>query len=498
MITSVDGVKPVWEPLPKQQVALSCPAFELLYGGSKGGAKTNYLVTCAAPLLQLAHKKWLATGVKQYKCRILVFRKNLDDLKDFVIKTFEIYPFLDPEMGASGYNKNEKTWHFTSGATVEMKHLDGPSDHEGFNGQEITALLFDEVQFIPFEAYRFLVAQVRSSDADYRAMNMIRCTANPGGEDWLIKYFGIDECPQGGKIFTRKVQLPDGRVVPRTRAFIRSFLRDNKHIDPDGTYEATLRSTMSEDEVAMYMDGDFFRVAKSFFSKLLQPRVHLVRSFPVPSSWDFCYAIDWGSTNPASWHLGAKDPDGRVFIIDELHGPGVTGRTFGEKLKDKFARQAWCKDKTFRVDSFYGVIDKQALDNVGGDSTPGAGIQAHGFRIFPAQKDRISGCEQMKERLLLDRFQRPQLVIFEDRCPELVKALSAIPSNAPRNPEEYNPDSQYAHACDSLRFLLMNWPLQNRRDENPVDAEVARWNRIINAQKKPDLSDRTTTGYGDD
>jgi hypothetical protein len=34
----------LWSPQPKQAEALSCPAFEMLYGGAAGGGKTDFLI----------------------------------------------------------------------------------------------------------------------------------------------------------------------------------------------------------------------------------------------------------------------------------------------------------------------------------------------------------------------------------------------------------------------------------------------------------------------
>lgn len=468
-----------WKPLPKQALALSCPAFELLYGGSKGGAKTNYLVACVIPILQLAAEKYEATGVKQFKCRIMVFRKNLEDLKDFIAKSFEVYPYFDPDMGTEGYNKQEKTWHFTSGATVELRHLDGPTDHLGYNGNEFVAVLFDEVQQIPYEAYSFLLMQVRSSDPDYRKVLMIRATANPGGYEWVEKHFFVDRYPNGGKIIPVEIQIGDGRKISTTRAFIRSYLRDNPYLDPDGTYEARLRASMTADEVAQYLDGDFRRVAGTFLSKLLRPADHFVRSRPIPSDWEMRFGMDWGSTNPASLHVGAVDPDGRLWVIDELHMPGITGRRFGEQMHQFWQRQKWSATKKFRVDDFYGVIDKQAMDRYGSEETAGAGIMDWGFRLFEAKKDRFAGCNQIKERLILDRFGQPQTVIFEDRCPALCASLSKIKSNAPEKPEEYDPRSEYAHALDSFRFLCMEFPVRSHLDIDPRDADAKLWDSYL-------------------
>lgn len=467
----------IWKPLPKQSLAMACPALELLYGGEKGAAKTDYLAACWIPLLNLAQKKFELTGRKQHKCRIVVFRKNLDHLKDFIAKTHGLYPYIDEK---ASFNVNYKTWHFESGATLECRHLDGPEDHRGFHGNELVGTGWDQVEQIPYEQYSFVNANCRSSDPDYHRSRMIRCTANPGGYDWLIQHFGIDKFPDGGRIFNHEIKNSDGSIHKISRAFIKARLRDNPYLPPD--YEAQLRASMTEDEVAMYLEGDWFRVAWSYFSKLLRPRTHFVKSYPVPSSWEFRYSIDWGSTNPACWLLGARDNDGRLYIIDELHKPGVTGRRFGEDLKDKYARQKW-SDKTFRVDDFWGVIDKQAMDKYGSEETAAAGIMEWGFNIFPAKKDRDAGCNQLKERLLLDKNDDPQIVIFEDRCPNLVRALSGIKSQAPKNPDDYDDGSDLSHAIDALRFLVMEFPVRKQEEIDPRDRKVREWNDYLKAAR---------------
>ncbi len=484
----------VWEPLPKQRVALACPAFELLYGGSKGGAKTNFLVACVAPLLAFAHAKYLRTGIKQYKVRILVFRKNLNDLEDFIVKTFGLYPYLDPQ---AQWHSKEKYWEFESGASVEINHLDDPLAHEAFNGNEITALLFDEVQFISFVAYAFLVAQLRTGDPDYKPFLIVRATANPGGPhgDWVYRHWHLGECPEGNRIFSHEVTLSDGTKRLRTRAFIRSYLRDNKYLDAD--YEAQLRSIWGPDEIRMYLDGDFDCIAGAFFSNLLRP-IHFGKSKPVPASWDKIFSIDWGSTAPACCLWAAQDPDGRIHVIDELHQPGVTGRTFGEALVGKYNRQKWCPDKVYKPGDFWGVIDTQAMDRYGSEATAAAGIMEWGFRIFGADKnpgERAIGINQIKERLLMDRQEQPQMVIYEDRCPHLVRALKGIQSLAPVDPEDYDPRSPLAHAIDTLRFLCMKWPLRKVVQENKTDIEVARWNKMLKSRKGEDDEARVTGGY---
>lgn len=481
-----------WKPLPPQELALTCPAREVAYAGEKGAGKTEWLAMCWTPLLKLAHDKWVATGQKQHRCRIAIFRKNLNHLEDFINKTKLLYPLLDPAMGIEGWNINRGRWTFSSGATIEVHHLDGPNDHLAFQGQEFAGLGYDQIEQLEEHVVRFINANLRSGDPDYHQARIMRCTANPGGFDWIIPYFHIQECPQGGRIFSQFVENADGSKHEHTRCFIRARLRDNPHLPPD--YEAQLRATMNEDEIAMYLEGDFFRVAGSYFSKFLRAGIHFQKSRPVPSSWTWRHATDWGSTNPACTLVGAVDEDNVLHVVDELYKPGVTGRKYGESLDEKWRNQAWSSDRKFGVDEFWGVIDKQAMDKYGGDSTAAAGICDWGFRLFEAKKDRLAGCNQLKERFLMDRFGKPRIIIFEDRCPNLVRALSAIPSNAPKDPEDYNESSPHAHAVDALRFLAMEFPIgRDTKIETPEQKNMREWESYLQRAREkqnPDILDQ--------
>ena len=487
------GQEVIWEPLAPQEMALTCPARELLFGGEKGGGKSDYLVACWIPMLKMAHDKWVTTGQLQHRCRIIVFRKNTEDLKDLIVKSKDLYPRLDPAMGEEGWHVNDKTWTFSSGATIVFRHLDGPDDHRGYNGNEFVGMGFDEVQFIAYDAYKFLTWQVRSKDPDYHAARIIRCTANPGGEDWIIPHFGIDQCDEGGKVIEFTVKDPKTQEIHRvTRAFVRSRLDDNHHLASD--YRAQMAANMNEDEISMYLEGDFKRVAGAYFSKFIRPTLHFQPSRPVPSSWEFRFAMDWGSSEPAALYVGAVDNDGCLWVIDELHMPGETGRVFGERMSKMWAGQAWCADRKFANDDFYGVIDKQAMDRTGGEGTAAAGIQQWGFRLWAANKDRANGCVQMKERFTLTAQGRPRCIIFEDRCPKLVRALSAIKSNAPKDPESYQERTSHSHACDGFRFLCMEFPVQSPRMTNKQDEEVARWEHMLAKVRQGSGDKPTMTG----
>jgi hypothetical protein len=251
----------------------------------------------------------------------------------------------------------------------------------------------------------------------------------------------------------------------------------------------------------MYLDGDWDVVQGAFFAHVWDPSVHAIKSFPIPDSWPLKAANDWGATAPACTLWGVRDPDGNVYIIDELYRPGITGRTYGEAMKQKVDRQKWFVQKKVAVSDFYILADRQIRHATGGDGTfsnPAAGVASYGFRLFDANKDKLAGIEQITERLLVKASGKPSLYIFSDRCPNLVRTLPGLESD-PHNPEDWDSNAE-DHAADSLRYLLMDWPIGPKtKDVHKEDPEVERWLEMARARKREATSDDAlpTAGYGD-
>jgi len=476
------------QPTQRQLDALECPAFELLYGGAKGGAKTFFLLLCWGYLIDAARQRWQATGVSQMKCRVVIFRKNLNDLADIIIKSHSIFKAFDPR---ADFNKNEKKWYFESGATIEFAHLDGPDDHRGWNGNELIGIGFDQVEELSEEAYTWLLGQVRTSDPYYKPLCRVRSTANPGGVHgaWVKRRF-IEPCPAGDEVIETEIKLGDGRMAKVTRAFIRSALRDNPHLDADGEYEARLRN-LPEHLVKMWLDGDWDAVEGAFFASKLRPGVHsmtweqfLERSpNGIPTSWEVGAGLDWGASAPAAWEIGARDSDDRIWLFDELYCPGVNGRTFGEKMRRHMSSQRWTRGHTWNIDDFYTLVDSEAWARFGADgAAPADTIASMGFRLFPANKDRKAGVEQYLDRLQVRADGLPGLIVISDRCPNLWRALNSVPVDK-KNPEDYEMRSE-AHAVDAGRFFLMDRPVQLHAPLAPVDEDMARWDRLITAARQ--------------
>jgi len=500
-VASLDGRSVVWTPHPRQHIALTCPVDELLYGGAKGGGKSDFIIMAPYEQIALADAKYRATG-RQQRGRAVLFRKNLKRLDDLIMRSKELFPGFDPTMTKKkgcGWNAEKKRWTFSSGYIFDFDHLDGPDDHEAYHGQEITALLFDQVEEIAFEVFQYLVANVRSKDEDMRKLLMVRATANPGGKHakWVKDYFVSPHKP-GNKIITDTIKLPSGRTRSVTRCFVPAKLEDNPNLYNDPQYEAALEK-LPEHMRRMYRDGDWDVVIGSFFAGKIDARIHVIPPFPIPPSWTVGYGLDWGSTNPACAEFGTRDNDGNVYFIDEIYGPGVTGRTFAERFHKKLANQKWSPAKKWTSDEMYGLCDNQAFYKTGAEGpTAGESMVGAGMRLFEANKNRKAGIEQWLERLTLDAFGQPKVYIFEGRCPHLLAALQTIGAND-KDPDDYDPkDSEHSHAVDAGRYLLVDWPVGTTPENSKGDEDVLRWMELARQRDKIHGREReSVTGYGD-
>ena len=484
-VRSLNGRDVVWEPHPRQAVALSCPAQEIMYGGAKGGGKSDYLVMAPVHLLALAHKKWKETGVKQGRCRIVFFRKNLDNLKDLLERMKFLYPLIDPEGGGLSrmYNKLDKRFTFSSGAYVDVTHLDGPDDHGGFQGQELRMVLIDQAEQIRGEVIDFLRAQIRTSDPDFEHLIGLRLSANPGAGDG-IDYIRARYIKSGKpNVIQREViTLEDGREKIRTRVFVPAKLWDNPSLAASGDYEASIK-TLPEHMQRMYLDGDWDVVVGAYFSHIWDKTLHCCRSFPIPPGAEIAMGIDWGKTSPSCVLFGTINHEtDTIYIIDEIYQPGITGSLFAEVMQRKFDEQTWSPHREWGKEEVAGHFDWHAWHSDGEGMSPGEAIAAAGFRLVDALKDRAGGIHQVTERLVKRADGKPRVVIFEDRCPNLVRTLPNLRG------DKHKPDDidtrQEDHAFDALRYLLNGWPFGVALSERSEDKELARWLQVAREAKR--------------
>lgn len=200
-----------WRPYPKQEIALKASVYELLYGGARGGGKTE------------AGIMWLLYPIDNPTYQALVIRQNFIDLQDWFDRASRVY--CSPPFNAIARGRNE--FVFPSGAKIKLGHLKDAQAYTKYQGHEYQRMLIEELTQIPTEAlYLKLLASCRSTNG-IRAQ--VFATCNPGeiGTSWVKKRFVEPATP---------THVFQDRVSGRARLFIPATVDDNLTLsekDPD-------------------------------------------------------------------------------------------------------------------------------------------------------------------------------------------------------------------------------------------------------------------------
>lgn len=193
-----------WRAHPKQNEALTRKEFEILYGGARGGGKTD------------AGMAFLLYWKDNPLYRALVVRRNAKDLSDWTERAKIMY-----RPSGAVATGSPVTFRFPSGAIIKTGHLNTEDAYEQYQGHEYQKILNEELNLIPSEdSYLKLVSSCRSSvpGIDPQVFN----TTNPGGagHKWVKKRFGLQGIP-------REPVITVDKITGRSRVFIPSRVEDN-------------------------------------------------------------------------------------------------------------------------------------------------------------------------------------------------------------------------------------------------------------------------------
>lgn len=262
-----------WEPHKgKQTFALKQKVFELLYGGARGGGKTD------------AGIAWMMRPIDEPLYRGLVIRKNSEDLADWIDRATRTFATA----GGVCSGKPAK-FTFPSGAVIRTGHLNDANAYNKYQGHEYQRILIEELTLIPrYEDYEKLRASCRSTVPGLEAR--LFATTNPGeaGHLWVKEYF-ID-------IATPMTKYVDP-VSGRTRMFVPATVEDNPTLmeaDPD--YVRSLDAIKDESLRQAWRWGswDVFETKGAYYTNQLtlameQRRIGRIPydpALPVHTCWD--------------------------------------------------------------------------------------------------------------------------------------------------------------------------------------------------------------------
>jgi hypothetical protein len=198
-----------WIPNPKQKIALLQTADEVLYGGARGGGKTD------------AGFGFLCYDNEHPLYRALVLRRNADDLRDWISRAIA---FLR-RIGARKVG-NPAEFRYPNGGIVRTGHLNGPDAFTKYQGHEYHRMLFEELTHISSEElYLKVLASCRSTVPELKPQ--VFATTNPDGPGyrWVKKRWSIPDEPDPNKIYLSVCEKTGHRL-----AFVPALVEDNPQL----------------------------------------------------------------------------------------------------------------------------------------------------------------------------------------------------------------------------------------------------------------------------
>lgn len=439
----------IWAPQPGPQHALiDCPIPEILFGGARGGGKSDGVLGKYA--------------IKQERYGLgfngVFFRKEMPQADDLIERSKDIY---GPLGGVFEVQKSQ--WRFPKGGRLRFRPLENLQAAEKYQGQNLSDAAVEEAgNFTSPDPIDRLWGALRSKTGVPVQLIM---TANPGGPgQFWIKQRYIDPAPQGMKIL--RATLPNG--AEHRRVFIPSKVQDNRALlsfDPE--YISRLYLVGSKNLVKAWLDGDWTAVEGAFFDCWGQGNI--VPPFQIPADWLRFRSFDWGSAKPFSvgwWAVVGDDygtEDGRTLprgaLVRYREWYGSTGKP-NEGLKltaEQVAEGIKTREANDKI--AYGVADPSIFREDGGPSI-GERMRRTGLQWRPADNARVpgngamGGWDQMRSRMIGDPS-GPQLYVF-NTCLDFIRTVPVMQHDINR-PEDLDTDGE-DHVADEARYACMSRP----------------------------------------
>lgn len=459
-----------WEAQAGPQTALiSCPVFEVFFGGARGGGKTDGVL---GDFLEHAD----AYGKDAIG---LMIRRQRTELVETIERSKAIYTPL-----GWTFHEQDKMWRAPDGARLRFAYLERDADAEAYQGHSYTRLYVEEIGNFPSEKPILkLMATLRSGAG---VPVGFRATGNPGGpgHQWVRARY-IDPAPLG-------FQIVKDAISGLERVYIPSRVADNKFLGE--SYVQQLKASGSEQLVKAWLEGDWNVIDGAFFD-VWDTAKHVVRPFTIPDEWLRFRSADWGSARPFSvgwWAVVGDDyriedgiggeqrsvPGGsctlpRGSLVRYREWYGRKGPNEGLKLTAEEVAHGILSKEQPGEKIAYSVLDPAAFAVDGGPSIAERMMKV-GVSFRRADNKRVSqlgalgGWDQMRQRFKGEEG-RPMIYCFST-CTDSIRTIPAL-QHDPDKPEDLDTDGE-DHAADEWRYGCMSRPYQPYKAQPPKPTEL--------------------------
>lgn len=419
---------PAYRPLPHQASFHRSPARYRALVGGVGSGKT---VAGAREALKQAQLHPGSLG--------LIGRLTATALRDTTMRA--VLDMIPPEIIHDWRQTDGHLWLRTKvpGVYSEIlfRHLDeaGPLGSLDLDWWWIDEAHEPDGQEIPEETFLMLMARLRGRTGPHRGW----VTSNPGGHDWVWRWFVAEQRPGFDCVVARTFDNP----------YLPDHYRDiaELHRLPDGSYDEWGRR---------YLEASFDVFEGQIYPEFSEHR-HVVSEVPENRDadgrplWPLIGALDFGVRNPTVVLTAFVDYDSVLWVIDEFYR--------SEASVEDVA--AWIKAHGLRW-----VTADPSTANRGPGGVSAAHLYAeHGVTLAPGQNDVRAGIEAVRRLLREDRLR------IHRRCRNLIEEMRQYRWAPGRMGEREQPWKEHDHAVDALRYLVMSLPQAPERPR-PVIAHA--------------------------
>lgn len=447
----------VWSPQPGPQTSLiSCPVFEVFFGGARGGGKTE--ASCG---------DWLEHASKYGQAAVGIFvRRKLTQLEEVIAR----FKLITQPLGFK-YREQKHEFEAPNGARLKFRYLERDTDADEYQGHSYTRVYVEEATNFPSPApIDKLRATLRSPTGVPVGM---RLTGNPGGpgHQWVKTRF-IDPSrdpltrkppmDHPGPILKERFTNPfTGAEIELERVFIPSRLTHNPLLmQNDPLYVARLQQQGSKQLVKAWLEGDWDVILGSFFDSWSEKNVLSASDWLhlIPREAVRFRAFDWGSAKPFSvgWYTISDGTWGlpHKALVKYREWYGTTGQpNVGLKMDANLVAEG-IKNREDGEIIRYGVADPSIFVRDGGPSIGERMNMVLRTSFRGADRKRVVGWDQMR-RYIIGENGVPMLY-FLDCCEDSVRTIPALPHDE-HNAEDIDTEAE-DHAGDETRYACMSRP----------------------------------------
>jgi hypothetical protein len=329
-----------WAPLEgtSQVLAMSCPAQQILYEGTRGCGKTEVQIARFARNVGKGYGSFW-TGI--------IFDRDYKSLGDLITKSKRMFNkiWTEDECWFLASNSQLK-WVWATGEELLFRVIDDPEDYWKYHGQEYAYLGWNELtQWPTADCYDIMQSCNRTSfkpeiDSPKDRAGKITVLLDPItlenfattnsygiGHFWVKDRFIANA--RSGEIVVTNVEIEEPGTgdhinVELTRCAIRGTWKENYKLD--AVYIAKLKTERDPVKLKSWYFGSWDIPAGGAFDDLWRKDVHVVPRFKVPKEWRVIdRSYDDGGTHPFSvgWWVEAN---GETI---KLPNPVAIGEAYG-------------------------------------------------------------------------------------------------------------------------------------------------------------------------